>query len=176
VKKELDERFGEAEWVLALEDPSVYLNDKVIAERKLDHEAVEDAAARALVRVPGVLRCYTRAALLRGLGSTAIDHSYQLVFYPPRSGDVLILVKPYSFWGKYAEVDYGDSHGTPYSYDTHVPLALFGPDIVPGLLREPVSIADLAPTLAALLQVNPPPSAEGRILPGVLRAKAGANR
>lgn len=171
VEKALDERFGEGDWVVGLEDPSVYLNEKVIAERKLDRAAVEDAAAEALNAVPGILRCYTRTQLLRGVGGgTPLDVAYQRVFYPGRSGDVLIATRPYSFWGKYAETDYGDSHGSPYSYDTHVPLALLGPGIAPGVVEKDVSMADLAPTLAALLEVNPPPAAEGRVLHMALRA------
>jgi predicted AlkP superfamily pyrophosphatase or phosphodiesterase len=173
IEKALDEKFGDGDWVLALEDPSVYLNLKLAAERKLDATVLEDSTAEALTRVPGILRCYTRTQLLRGVGSvTAVDRSFQLVFYPPRSGDVLILMRPYSFWGSYyAEAGYGGSHGSPYSYDTHVPLALLGPGIVPGIYHEDVAVADLAPTLATLLQVNPPPAAEGRVLHRALKTR-----
>ena len=172
IEKALDDKFGEGDWVLALEDPSVYLDLKLIAERKLDPTVVEDATAEALSRVPGILRGYTRTQLMRGLGgTTAIDRAFQLVFHPSRSGDVLILMSPYSFWGsRYAELDYGDSHGSPYDYDTHVPLALMGPGVVPGIYQENVAVADLAPTLAALLEVNSPPVAEGRVLHQALRS------
>src|SRR5205085_9988528 len=136
-------------WVVALEDPSIYLDEKVIAEKKLDRAEVESAAATALKRVPGVAGCFTRSQLLKGEnGGTALGRSYQVAFHPERSGDVLIVTKPYSFWGKYAEKDYGDSHGSPYGYDTHVPLAFLGAGVKPGVCHEAVSMADPAPTLA----------------------------
>jgi arylsulfatase A-like enzyme len=161
----LSDRFGQAKWVVALEDPSVYLDEKLILEKKLDRSEVESVAAEALLRVPGVQGCYTRTQLLRGaVGSTNLDKSYQLCFHAERSGDVLIVTKPYSFWGKYAEYEYGDSHGSPWSYDTHVPLAFLGAGVRAGVVRESVSMADLAPTLSELLGVNPPPCAEGRVL------------
>lgn len=170
VEVALDAKYGEGEWVLALEDPSLYLDEKVIAARKLVREEVESTAAAALESVRGVQSVYTRSALLRGEpASTAIGRAYQVCFYAPRSGDLFIAMKPYSFWGKYAEYDYGDSHGSPYAYDTHVPLVIAGPGILPGVVREPTSMADVAPTIAALLGVTPPPSAEGQPVARILR-------
>jgi arylsulfatase A-like enzyme len=165
VEKELGARFGEGKWVAGLEDPSVYLDEKLIAEQKLSRAEVEDAAARALERIPGIARCFTRTQLLRGEhGATAIERSYELCFYPERSGDVLIVTKPYSFWGKYAEKDYGDSHGSPYGYDTHVPLVFMGPGVRSGVVHESVVMAGLAPTLATLLGVDAPPCAHEPVL------------
>jgi predicted AlkP superfamily pyrophosphatase or phosphodiesterase len=165
VDKELSLRFGEAKWVVALEDPSVYLDWKRIDEKKLSHEEVEDAAARALATVPGIAGTFTRTQLLHGEnGGTALGRSYQLAFFPERSGDVLLVTKPYSFWGKYAEKDYGDSHGSPYGYDAHVPLVFMGPGVQPGIVRDSVALDGLAPTLASLLGVDAPPCAEGKVL------------
>jgi arylsulfatase A-like enzyme len=160
---------GEKEWVVGIEDPSIYLNEKLIAAAegfgKPAREEIERAAAATLTAIPGVLCCYTRSELLRGTpAATPAGRMYQLCFYPQRSGDVFVATKPYSFWGKYAEKDYGDSHGSPYEYDTHVPLAFMGPGIEPGEDAAPVAIADLAPTLAHLLGVNAPPCAEGKVL------------
>ena len=58
----------------------------------------------------------------------------------------------------------GSAHGSPHHYDTHVPLIWFGPGIRPGVHLERIGIDDLAPTLAALLQVPVPPQARGRRL------------
>lgn len=172
VEKELTARYGEAKWVVALEDPSLYLDEKVIAEKKLDRAEVENVAAAALKKVPGIAGCFTRTQLMKGEnGGTAIGKAYQVAFHPERSGDVILNTKPYSFWGKYAEKDYGDSHGSPYGYDTHVPLAFLGAGVRAGVVNENVSMADLAPTLATLVGVNAPPCAEGKVLEKVLEGK-----
>ena len=67
-----------------------------------------------------------------------------LSFYPARSGDVVFQPRPY-FFIRAA----GSTHGSPYDYDTHVPLLWFGPAwIKPGRYLAPVDPVDIAPTLA----------------------------
>jgi arylsulfatase A-like enzyme len=58
----------------------------------------------------------------------------------------------------------GTSHGTPWNYDSHVPLILMGPGIRPGKHYRRTLVNDLAPTLAALLNVDPPSGSSGRVL------------
>jgi arylsulfatase A-like enzyme len=50
----------------------------------------------------------------------------------------------------------GTTHGSPWSYDTRVPLLWFGSSIKRGAYREATSIADIAPTLSALLGFDAP--------------------
>jgi len=58
----------------------------------------------------------------------------------------------------------GTDHATPYTYDTHVPLAFYGLPFQPGLYRTHVEPVDLAVTLASLLGINAPTHAVGRVL------------
>jgi arylsulfatase A-like enzyme len=58
----------------------------------------------------------------------------------------------------------GTDHGSPYNYDTHVPLAFYGIPFQPGSYRTHAEPVDLAVTLASLLGLNPPTSAIGRVL------------
>jgi hypothetical protein len=58
----------------------------------------------------------------------------------------------------------GTDHGTPYSYDQHVPLAFFGVPFKPGVYREQVEPIDMVPTLSVLLGINKPTSSSGRVL------------
>ena len=83
-----------------------------------------------------------------------------------RSGDLDVLLEPY--WMRQAS---GTTHGTPYSYDTHIPLVLLGPGIRPGAYHKAVALNDLAPTLATLLDVETPSGSVGRVLEEVLRER-----
>jgi arylsulfatase A-like enzyme len=58
-------------------------------------------------------------------------------------------------------------HGSPWNYDTHVPMIFVGSQIPSQLVYRPVQPADLAPTLSALLGMSPPASADGTVLPEV---------
>jgi predicted AlkP superfamily pyrophosphatase or phosphodiesterase len=56
------------------------------------------------------------------------------------------------------------THGSPYTYDRHVPLVFMGPGIRPGRLDEVAATVDVAPTLARLARIPFPPGLDGRVL------------
>jgi predicted AlkP superfamily pyrophosphatase or phosphodiesterase len=170
VERALDERFGAADWVLLAEDPNLYLNREEMARRKLAPAEVERAAGEAALGVRGINQYFTRTALMDGAtGATPLARQVARSFHPERSGDVVLVTRPFYFWGRYGLLDSGTTHGSPYAYDTHVPLILFGAGIRPGTYANPVEVADLAATLATLLQINPPSGTDGRPLTEALR-------
>jgi len=85
-------------------------------------------------------------------------------FYPDRSGDVLLVAKPYHvIWG----LKTGTSHGTPHPYDTHVPLIVFGPGVKPGQRGDAVTPQAMAASLARALGVAAPAKSEALVPPGL---------
>jgi arylsulfatase A-like enzyme len=89
-------------------------------------------------------------------------------FYPPRSGDVIVVFEPYNILFDPPD-DPTDpfptaTHGSPYSYDTHVPLIIMGRDFANGRYIQAATPADIAPTLAGLLRVQAPSCSVGRVL------------
>jgi predicted AlkP superfamily pyrophosphatase or phosphodiesterase len=130
-----------------------------------DHPALAGesfAAAQRLVRdhlvgESAVAVAFTRQELLTGTaeGSGAerakLLEAFRLTFHAERSGDVLFALPPYQIQSSSPAM-----HGSPWSYDTHVPMLLLGAGIRPGAYERPVAVADLAPTIAALLQIERP--------------------
>ena len=166
----LDVRYGKGDWVMALEDPSVYLNRKLIEERKLDAASVETAAGEAVLTLPGFQGYATRTQLLHGqLPPVAASRAIVRSFFPPRSGDVVLVQAPFSFWGKSGEWDFGSGHGSFNRYDTDVPVFFLGAPFSAGYFGE-TAMVDLAATLARLLNVNQPASCEGSPIGEILRA------
>ncbi len=120
-----------------------------------------DALVADIVRIPGVARAvFTPGAGVeaRELASDGPSHESDLLarvvqrsYYPDRGGDLVVLLQPYWLFGTGAA-----SHGTPYRYDTWVPLFFFGNGIRPGRYAEAVTPADVAPTLAWLCGVTLP--------------------
>jgi hypothetical protein len=80
-------------------------------------------------------------------------------FKARRSGDLEIILEPY--WMRQAT---GTTHGSPYNYDAHIPLNLMGRGVKPGRYAGRVALNDLAPTLAALIDVDAPAGSSGRVL------------
>lgn len=166
----LNSRYGQANWVLALEDPSVYLNYEAMDKYKLSHSEVERAAGEAILSIPGVAGYLTRTQFTSGpLPNTALAAAYQRSFHPVRSGDVIVMLQPFYIWGKYAEKDEGATHGSPYSYDTHVPLIFRGNAVKAGIYKDNIDMANLAPTVATILKVNAPASCQGQPLTDALK-------
>jgi hypothetical protein len=128
----------------------------------------EDAAAQFLLGQERVAEVFTRSRLESGAASaTRMGVLMQRAWNRERSGDLMVVTRPYWFFGSSAS---DTSHGLPYAYDTNVPLVLTGRKwINPGNYGQYAETVDIASTLANLLRVRPPAAAEGRVLTEVLR-------
>jgi hypothetical protein len=145
----------------ALWDGMLYLNRAWLKANRLKQSEVEEALAAWLKKQPGVQAAYTRAQLL---GEIAADDEtgrrVQKSFYPGRSGDVLVVVKPYHYMAKYLT---GTGHGTPHPYDTHVPLVVMGPGIKAGVRKDAVTPQAAPVILSRALGIKPPAAAEAPV-------------
>lgn len=159
----LADSFGAGEYVLATSEAGYYLDYDVAAANGATREAAEDVAAEALRRMPHVARVYTRTQLEQArVAGDRIDQRVINGFHREASGDVVVVHDPVWLGGRPG----GTTHGSPYSYDTHVPMIFWGPrDLVkPGLYAMDAGIHDLAPTLATMLRVALPNGTQGRVL------------
>lgn len=162
----LDSEFGQADWVEAFVKPNVYLNYAAIRNHNLNLSDVENKAAEALRKIKGIAEVFTRTQLSTGnLPANEISQRYLNQFYPERSGDLLVHLKPYFVTAGYKNsIDKGADHETGYDYDTHIPLIIFGKQVKSGTYSMSVNLNDLAPTLATILGVSFPSGNEGRVL------------
>lgn len=165
VQKALAARYGDAKWVLSTMEYSVYIDWKVADQKKLSHHDVQETAIEAVRALPHIFRAYTHEALLHGeIGHEFIGDRVSNGFYPARSADIFYLPEPYWLSGKT-----GTTHGTPFGYDTHVPVIFMGPGIKAGVYNQTVRPNDIAPTLATLLSVETPSGSVGRALGEILK-------
>ena len=157
-------RYGPGNWFIGGAATMPYLNWELIRTKKLDLAEVESVAADAARAVPHIARVYTREQLLNGaVQRDSISDSMSISFYAPRFGDLVILPEPYYIFDAT-----GTTHGTPYDYDSHVPLIFYGPGIKPGTYSTRVAVNDVAPTLAEILHVERPSGSIGRVLSEIL--------
>lgn len=172
IKSALEAKFGKGEWILYTAGTSPYLNLNLVHTKGLDETEVRRVAAKAAAAVPHVARVYTRDQLEEGeVQHDPVSNRVARSFNSERSGDLEIVLEPY--WIRAAQ---GTTHGTPYSYDTHIPLIFMGPGIRPGRYVENVTLNDLAPTLATVLQVQTPSGSVGRVLGEIVEGSAGQGR
>ena len=156
-------RFNEGaatrEWFI---NSTIYFNYDALKRDGVNLEEFSQVVVSAALTVPGIARCFSRLQLLRGATSVTdpIERRVLHGFYPSRSGDVVMVAEPY----KYIAESITATHGSAYSYDTHVPTIIMGRGVNPGRYLESASPADIAPTLSALLRVTAPTNSTGRVL------------
>ncbi|HZY18081.1 MAG TPA: alkaline phosphatase family protein [Ramlibacter sp.] len=164
VNAELEQAFGVAPLVQGSPGSALVVDRRRLAERGLDLDRVAEVARRALLREPAIAAAYTRRELEAGsLPDAPFFRQVRKTWHPKVSGDVQYVLKPYWMVGSSTSVA---THGSPYPYDTQVPILLYGPRWVrPGQVDSRVEVVDIAPTVAGWLGLPPPPAAEGRPLP-----------
>ena len=129
---------------------------------------------KALEQQPEVVAAFTREELLhtvihRGVApeEVSLEERYAMSVYPGRSPDVLVALQPlvYPLKVPQSSKDYIETHGSPWDYDRRVPILFWWPGIRAERRYIPVETVSIAPTLAALIGVTPPPDEDGDCLP-----------
>ncbi|HET7537078.1 MAG TPA: alkaline phosphatase family protein [Candidatus Didemnitutus sp.] len=158
----LNEKFGpladKSRW-LVRDDMMLRIFPSALQEKKITAAQAEDVLREAALKVDFVAAAYTRDQMERGEAPGEYGAGALLSFNRERSGDLFVQPRPYYFIRKT-----GSNHGSPYDYDTHVPLLWYGLGVKPGVHPEKVGTDDLAPTLAHLLGLSAPPQSRGHVL------------
>ncbi len=153
--------------------PYLYLDDEVIEAAGLARSEVEGVVAASLTQMEGIAIAIARSELPR-LSDTPLVRPVRRNAHPSRSGDIYVVQEPY--WFLFSKGPIATMHGSPWRYDTAVPIIFMGPGIEPSSVHRLVHPADIAPTLSAYFGVKPPSSADGRPLVEVLPVSAEASR
>jgi Uncharacterized proteins of the AP superfamily len=149
----------------AYDHPYVYLSNEVINNKKIDLLALETAVVEELIRLPGVSAAVSSTALERGLLADnyitrAVSHNY----HPKRSGNVYVVFDPGWFINDLDGLSAAVVHGSPWAYDTFVPIIFAGHNLKPRTISRRVHTVDVAPTLSNIVGANPPSGASGNVL------------
>jgi predicted AlkP superfamily pyrophosphatase or phosphodiesterase len=164
-------RFGiEGALIETYAHPYLYLSRDVTGDSRIDRAELEAAVADELARFPGVELAVPSTALRSGnVPDTELHRRVLRNFHPKRSGDVFIVFEPNWFVNDFDGLTVASTHGSPWNYDTHVPIVFAGSRLRPAKIDRGVRTVDIAPTLSALLQIKPPSGSVGEPLVEVLR-------
>jgi predicted AlkP superfamily pyrophosphatase or phosphodiesterase len=167
----LKKQFGIGEELIeAYFHPYLYLNHKLIDEKGLDRAAVEKAVAAEVLKFDGVAFAVSSSALRTdSLPDTLLTRSVLRNFHAKRSGDIYLVFEPNVFINDFDGLKVSSTHGSPWRYDTYVPVIFAGNGIQAARVERAVTPYDIAPTLSAYLDVKPPSGAVGTVLPEVTR-------
>lgn len=170
------ERFGPGRYFLAskggfkprLTDGNLFYNHAVLQEKQLAPETLT-AFVREWALATGLFHAvYGREQLLEGRAPGIIGKRVMNGFNGERSGDAVLILKPFYLPGG-GKPSVGTTHGSPFSYDTHIPVIFFGQAFQPGRYADEFYITDIAPTLSAGLGIQEPPACMGKPMIRILK-------
>ena len=165
----LKKQFGIGEELISeFRAPYIYLNRKLIQEKGLNQAEVEEAVAREIMKFEGVSLAVSSTALMDGrVPDTDITRSILKGHHPKRSGDLFIVFEPHWFINDFDGLVVASTHGSPWRYDTFVPIIFAGAGLKPQRVQRQIHTVDIASTLSALIGTNRPSGARGDVLPEV---------
>ncbi|MGB8013882.1 MAG: alkaline phosphatase family protein [Terriglobales bacterium] len=149
-----------ADYVLDVDYPLAWLNEEAFAGTAARRESDAEADTGEAMKHAGLTGYFTKSQLARGETPPTETGRRYAHSYSPEAGWYVMGI-PSLFHVGSAK---GTDHATPFTYDTHVPLAFYGLAFQPGTYRTHAEPVDLAVTLASLLGINAPAAATGRVL------------
>jgi hypothetical protein len=153
---------AKTDYLAAIDYPLVWINEEAFRGRK--ESDVEFEVGEAM-KLSGFRGYFTKSQLAHGeTPDTELGRRYAHSFSPLGGWYVIGIPSPFQVGGAS-----GTDHATPFTYDTHVPLAFYGLAFQTGVYRTHAEPVDLATTLASLLGINAPTHATGRVLTEALQ-------
>jgi predicted AlkP superfamily pyrophosphatase or phosphodiesterase len=171
----LQKKFGRNDLISGHSHPYLYLNLEAINSAGLNVAEVERFVADEMMKIPGILYAMTRDDLLAGrITESPVQNQIRRSFHPTRSGNIHMVPEQYWFLHSTEEAEkmgigsIAAIHGSPWAYDTFVPIFFAGNGVPAQVIGRRVAPTDIAATLAAYLGIKPPSGSVGRVLTEVL--------
>ena len=143
----------------------IFLDKEKMESLGLDRNTVAQKLADEIVNFDNIYKAVTARTLQTTNFTDGIMNTLQNGYNQKFSGDVLIIPYPATLISGRK----GTSHGSGYSYDTHVPVIFYGYGIKKGKSLKRYDITDIAPTIANLLKIAAPNGSSGKIIKEVLK-------
>ncbi len=154
--------FGSEKIIEAFSYGFIYFNREFITENNLDYNKVENEISNYLrITFPEIQKISKRSYMENLFPSRENPDLVLNGWHPSRSADILFTLQPgylFRFLQK------GTTHGSPYTYDTHIPMIFYGWRVPAQTVTEKVYIVDIAPTIASLLRISEPNACIGKAL------------
>jgi arylsulfatase A-like enzyme len=155
----LDDKYGKKDWIKNYSNFQFFLNKEIIPID--DYEHIVKDLIHVLLKEEGIHNALRGEDLMLGHFSEGNLSLAQNGFNQKRSGDIAIILE--AGWMEHGAT--GTTHGSPYSYDTHVPLYWYGKTIPKGKhIKDHIEITDIARTVSDILSIQEPNGCMGGVI------------
>jgi predicted AlkP superfamily pyrophosphatase or phosphodiesterase len=165
ILKITEKYFNSTELIENVSNYQVFLDKEKIESLGLNKNKVADKLVDEIINLDGIYKAVTAKTLQTTRFSDGILNSLQNGYNQKFSGDIMMIPYPATLTGGRT----GTSHGSGYSYDTHIPIIFYGNGIKKGVSKKKYDIIDIAPTISNLLKIEAPNSATGKIIDEALK-------
>lgn len=145
-------------------DDNLYINEEELSALGIIKTDFQEKLRHLLEACPLVEKAWIADELHKKIRknpeSNFLRKRYLKSYDPKRSPDILLQLKQHHLHTLHR----GTGHGSPYPYDTHVPLLFFHERLTPKAIDHPVRIVDAAPTMASLIGLRTPRRLDGEDL------------
>ena len=150
--------------------PYLYLDHEIIKEKNLNLAEVEQAVANELMSIKGVALAVSSSALRDNkLPDNYLNRAAIRNYHRKRSGDILVLFEPQYTVNGFMGEKLAATHGSPWRYDTYVPVIFAGGKIKGQQISRRIEPIDIATTLANIMRTRPPSGSTGKVLQEVIK-------
>lgn len=166
ISKGLQENFGiTGKIISSTYNYQIHLNHHLMDSLKLDKKAIKQWIVDYLGKQEGISRAFAIDEIMT-VPLTATQREMMVNgWYPRRNGDIQIVLQPGWIDGGAT----GTTHGLWNPYDAHIPMLFYGWGIKPGRTNRETYMSDIAPTIAALLHIQMPNGATGKVVEEVMK-------
>ena len=150
--------------------PYLYLDHSILNQHKLNLEQVQNAIAKEMRNINGVEYAVTNHAITTGqLPNTRVMQLITNNYHQSRSGDIHLIFSPHVFINDLDGLSVASMHGSPWQYDTYVPVIFAGANLPSQTVNRAITPYDIAPTIASYLAITPPSGSSSPLLREVLQ-------
>lgn len=165
MNSKLKEKTGADNIIASMMNDQIYLNHLKLDSAKLDEEGIKKWIIQYVKKNEAVANAFATADIMITPITNTLREMLANGYNPRRSGDIQMILKPGYMEGGAT----GTTHGAWYPYDAHIPLLFYGWGIKKGKTNRETHMTDIAVTVAALLHIQMPSGAVGKVIEDVMK-------
>ena len=162
IEDEITEKYGKDLYIR--DGYNYFLNHNLIENNEANKDSIISIIKDYLLRIDGIGFVLTPDEIKNGDQNNPIYSRYVNMLHPTMSPDLISIPEPNWIYRH----PHGTSHGSPYDYDTHVPLLFSQMNNAKKNLDQKVETVDIAPTIAKLMGITIPSDVDGSAISSIL--------
>lgn len=157
-------KYGTTDLIAGLSEAGLYLNYDELEKKNLSKKEVVDFLVGILKNEPGLKYVLDADELATAVIPQRIKNMLINGHHEKRSSDIILVME--AGWKENSKM--GSTHGNWFPYDAHIPLVWMGWNIPKGKSHRDIGMTDIAPTIAALLNIQMPSGTIGEVITEVV--------